>query len=816
MNVEELLAAHNIKLKSTAPGRHYTTCPECSAGRSTREHQLSRVLGVTIEGDRVRWGCSHCDWTGPQPGAVYGARGRPNGAAANGATKEVPPLQPDIDDARIDWKHPEAEFIYADRNGATLYKNVRYPLLHRDGTVLLSDKGKPDKTFRQARWEGGRWINGLGGIKPVPYRLPELITAVKADQVVFIVEGEAKADRLRSLGFAATSLANKVCAESHAELFRGADIALLPDNDQKGDVRANEIGSALVGVAKNVFIVRLPRLATSGDDIIDWLDKYRGTREELLGLYETAPLWRADRAPPTQPEPPPGPPSGFYQDQEGLRQYPERGEHGPDQESAPGSESVIEPVDLWGQFDPPSLPKGLLPAVIEEFALEEAELMGADPCGLAMAALSVCAAALPDHIKLQVKRYDPNWLEEARAWVGLIGNPSTKKTPIMRRATKSFNKLDAKFHREYLAEMEVYDSYSKEEQKQHPRPVRKQLCLEDVTIEAAQEVFKGNRDGVLCHQDELFRWFGSMDKYSGRGGGNKDRGFWLQTFNGGSYSVNRVGRGSYMIGNLSMCLLGGIQPDAIRNVAAETVDDGLLQRLTPIMLRSGRAGKDTPTSYAGRRYDVLVETLHTRQAPPNPFQFSDGARAIRETLEQKHLDLMAGEIVNKKLAAHIGKYDGMFARWCLLWHCIEGGPGSTIAEGIARRVADFMHYFLLPHAAAFYTSILELSDDHERLTKVAGYILAKKLERISSRDVQAGVRSMRGLGKHQTESIFQQLEALGWLIQEPDTKAARSWLINPEVHRRFKERAAREVAERKLRQEAIKEIAAAGRRGRNW
>ena len=90
-------------------------------------------------------------------------------------------------------------------------------------------------------------------------------------------------------------------------------------------------------------------------------------------------------------------------------------------------DEMIEPVDLWGQFDPPALPTGLLPTVIEKFAFEEAKLMGADPCGLAASALAVCAAALPDHTKLQVKRYDPNWLEEARLWIGLIGKGSQSR-----------------------------------------------------------------------------------------------------------------------------------------------------------------------------------------------------------------------------------------------------------------------------------------------------------------------------------------------------------------------------------------------------
>ena len=41
-------------------------------------------------------------------------------------------------------------------------------------------------------------------------------------------------------------------------------------------------------------------------------------------------------------------------------------------------------------------------------------------------------------------------------------------------------------------------------------------------------------------------------------GAAKDRGFWLQAFNGGPYTVNRISRGSILIENLSVSLLGGI------------------------------------------------------------------------------------------------------------------------------------------------------------------------------------------------------------------------------------------------------------------
>lgn len=85
------------------------------------------------------------------------------------------------------------------------------------------------------------------------------------------------------------------------------------------------------------------------------------------------------------------------------------------------------PIDLWNQFDPVPLPPGLLPEAIENFALEESRLMGADAGGLALGALAVCAAVISDRIQLQVKQYNKGWTKSARIWVGLIGYPSMKK-----------------------------------------------------------------------------------------------------------------------------------------------------------------------------------------------------------------------------------------------------------------------------------------------------------------------------------------------------------------------------------------------------
>jgi hypothetical protein len=67
-DISELLSQHNIKLPSVQPGRYYVICPQCSAKRK-KAHQKLKVLGVTVEIDKVFWGCNHCGWTGPEKGA---------------------------------------------------------------------------------------------------------------------------------------------------------------------------------------------------------------------------------------------------------------------------------------------------------------------------------------------------------------------------------------------------------------------------------------------------------------------------------------------------------------------------------------------------------------------------------------------------------------------------------------------------------------------------------------------------------------------------------------------------------------------------
>ena len=472
----------------------------------------------------------------------------------------------------------------------------------------------------------------------------------------------------------------------------------------------------------------------------------------------------------------------------------------------------VEPVDLWGKFDPPTLPRGVLPQVIEEFAFDRGMTIGCDMSGIAVGALAVCAGATPDSIKLQPKRNDTEWQEAARLWVLEIGDPSTMKTPSILAATKPLRRIDNEMAREYQDALDAWARLSKDEQKNVPKPKRLRAMIFDTTIESTQEILRDSPAGVLLEDDELSGWFDAMYKYSGVRGAQKDRSFWLQAYNGGSKTVDRVTRGSVHISNLSVSIIGGSQPGPIRKLADSGEDDGLLQRFLPIMLRPAVGGRDEPPGEAVFDYARLIRDLRELEPPVGGLlKLDDGALKIRAELEKKHLNLMQLEGLNRKLTSHFGKYNGIFARLCVIWHCIEHAGGqlpARITETTARRVAGLLHGFLLKHAVAFYVDVLGLSNDHDRLANVADYILAHKLERITNRDVARGDRTMRGLERRETEAIFEQLEALGWVTRTPGPRhtAPPHWVVNPVVHQRFAERAKEAAKRRKQDGEMIDDL----------
>jgi hypothetical protein len=86
-----------------------------------------------------------------------------------------------------------------------------------------------------------------------------------------------------------------------------------------------------------------------------------------------------------------------------------------------------------------------------------------------------------------------------------------------------------------------------------------------------------NRRGILVFRDELVGLLRSWDKQ----GREQDRSFYLEAWNGqGSFPLDRITRGHVICDNMCVSILGGTQPDKVRNYLyqARIENDGMMQR----------------------------------------------------------------------------------------------------------------------------------------------------------------------------------------------------------------------------------------------
>ncbi len=124
-------------------------------------------------------------------------------------------------------------------------------------------------------------------------------------------------------------------------------------------------------------------------------------------------------------------------------------------------------------------------------------------------------------------------------------------------------------------------------------PILRCYTMDDVTLEKALEICAENTGGVMFLKDELSGWFGSMDAYR-PSGKNKDRSVYIEAYNGGRRTVDRMSRHT-SVENWSLSIYGTIQPEPLWKLFNKSEDDGLLQRFLIIYGGGCRVWKRHPS-----------------------------------------------------------------------------------------------------------------------------------------------------------------------------------------------------------------------------
>jgi len=153
-----------------------------------------------------------------------------------------------------------ATYDYTDEEGELLYQAVRYE----------------PKDFRQRKpTPEGNWIWSIKGVRRVLYRLPEVMQAVADGKTIYVVEGEKDVETARAMGLVATCNAmgadnghgNK-WVDEFGDVLAGADVIIVPDQDEPGMRHVERVIETLKGKARRVRVAN----PTTGKDLTDWVN----------------------------------------------------------------------------------------------------------------------------------------------------------------------------------------------------------------------------------------------------------------------------------------------------------------------------------------------------------------------------------------------------------------------------------------------------------------------------------------------------------------------------------------------------------------
>jgi hypothetical protein len=231
----------------------------------------------------------------------------------------------------------------------------------------------------------------------------------------------------------------------------------------------------------------------------------------------------------------------------------------------------------------------------------------------------------------------------------------------------------------------------------------------------------------------------------------------------------------------------------------------------------GRGVDRMPNERAEGRFKSTIKRLFDCRTdiPQTVVRLSDEAQAVRDSFE-KLVDL-AYHLPGNTPAfnAHLNKYPGLFCRLVLTFHmlgCFDSESPEmrlTVSGSTAEMAAKVLVEYHLPAAREFYKMIGFKDHGQEAAKDLCGYMLAKGLKTISTRDVSACVRALRG-NAHGVRETMGFLEVYRWVrpIRSIGGNTTQ-WAINPSVHTLYEKQAKEERARRDEVQRRIQRAAEA-------
>ncbi len=545
--------------------------------------------------------------------------------------------------------------------------------------------------------------------------------------MVTICEGEKCTGLVHQLQWPCVSTAlgaKSVSLTDFTPLRHFKQFVILRDNDKAGLSYSREISAAIrrLQPEAEIFVCNLSS-DQAGDDVIDWAKKF-----PLCGIQ-----W-----------------DGFTELNAQLRQRvaealcDEIETSAIHVEECPYVQFRSELALFDGDPEPPQLkarpvsayPVELLPSPIKEYVMLCSQQMCIPADFQATALIGFFGGLIGRAVQLDM-RPGHCWKEAANIWAMLVGRPSARKSPVLRRTFELLAPIEEAAQKDYADAMKVFNTLPKQKgDLKLSEPTRRRVMTDDFTTPKLRELLSENPRGLILRSDELK---GQLEKFD-RDGSEGDRSFIMQCWTGlGFYDEDRIARGSRLKVPLNLTWIGCIQPACLSYYIRQSIGegkgaDGLLQRFQMISCPDF----NQPYQICKEPMPVELEKQLVELATAVESKTRNGNRCLTFSTEaQDYFDCWETSLQQDCRSgehpayweSHLGKQPKLLAALCIILHTVDevlinaGEPTEISLRTL--KVAERLVLHYLEHAKRCYSSVenMEVSDAR----KIMEAIVKKKL-----------------------------------------------------------------------------------------
>jgi hypothetical protein len=461
----------------------------------------------------------------------------------------------------------------------------------------------------------------------------------------------------------------------------------------------------------------------------------------------------------------------------------------------------------------PDFPIEVFPQIMHRWLIDAARGAGVTVGHIALPLIGIASGLIGVARRVQATR---SWQQPMTCWICLVGVSGSGKTPaldvvkrplsMMERSRQQDNALRQLAHETRAERAKAALKKWKEDvaaavdagqpppvkpaEAQEVRPyVVPRLYVSDCTIERLAPLLEARPRGVIYVADELARLFMNLERYSG----GSDRAFWLEAWDGNSFTVERLGRPPVILSHLLVGVVGGFQPDVLaRSFAGDS--DGIYSRF--LYAWPPEAPFREPTDDADEVDPEIInafsrlanlqagddEAFAPRSVPLTAdarqvfAQFAQFAHRERQLLEGRDREYWC------KGVGHVLRLAGTL---CFLEWAWTGGaePQAIDAHHIESATLLWKGY-LWPHGRAALR-LVGLTDKHGHARTALRWLHAGNKQVVSREEVRREALAQR-LDAGETQALLDMLVRAGWLREVPlklpgPGRTPRRWEVNPRL-----------------------------------